>query len=392
MLNMSRRLKTLLTQASRKGLLIVNLLMWLLLDGAKFTIIRRNKIKKLLFVLINQERGNVGGDFVSLGVLNDFKRQYPKVQVSLLSDKQTLKQFGGLQKVEEIEFKGKETLKKLKEKKFDAVILQSDGGRLQVSDLKFIPYRIGRTRYNYRKFLKKENFGFTRKSYRLISKPMAVGRYEMFGELGYKFKEMKPFLYLTKKQEQKTDKFLKKNKIKNYVVIHPGGKFVVESLKKEKWAPHLWNLDRYAEVADHFSNKGYKVVVTGTKDEDLLFKEIKKRMRNKNKIVSACGLLSIREGAVLLKKSSLLIATDTAMVHIAYQGPVNAKIVELMGPSVPKSVGAWPMNDKRHRILIDKGPYYKSLRKLPLPNNYNCLKEISTEQVIRAGEALLKVK
>ena len=376
----------------RNFLLFLNYLAWALFDFSKFTKIRTNKIKKILFVLVNQDKGNVGGDFVSLGVLNDFKRQYPKIDVSILSDKQTLKQFGKIEKIEVIEYRGRKTLKELEEKEFDAVILQSQGNELSIRDFLFIPYRIGRAQFSVRNCFKTKNFGLTRKSYGLINRHMVVGRYRMFEELGFLFKKMNPFLYLSKKHESTTLKFLKANKVGKFMVVHPGGKFVAESYKKGRWPPHLWNLDRYARVADHFSNKGYWIVVTGTKEEDILFKEIKKKMKNKDKIISACGKLSIREGAVLLKKSKLLISTDTAIVHVAYQEPIHAKIVELMGPSIPKTVGAWPIDDKRHRILIDKGPYYKSLRKLPLPNNYNCLKEISTEQVIGAGEVLLKVK
>ena len=101
--------------------------------------------------------------------------------------------------------------------------------------------------------------------------------------------------------------------------------------------------------------------------------------------------MSIKEVGVLLKKSKLLIATDTAVVHLAYQEPINAKIVELMGPSIPEVVGAWPLNSPKHKILIDKGPCYRSMRKLPFKDNFNCLENIKVEQVIKAGEDLLKL-
>ncbi|MEK6844950.1 MAG: glycosyltransferase family 9 protein, partial [Nanoarchaeota archaeon] len=220
---------------------------------------------------------------------------------------------------------------------------------------------------------------------------MVGGRFKMFEALGFKFKEKKPFLEFTKHEEKNAENFIKKNKIKKFIVIHPGGKYVAESYNAGKWPPHLWNLDRYAEVADYFSEKGYKIIITGSKEEGILAEEIKKYSINKKQVIDACGKLSIKESGILLKKASLLIATDTAIIHLAYQEPINAKIVELMGPSLPEVVGAWPLNSPGHKILIDKGPCCRSMRKLPFKNNFNCLENIKVEEVIKAGEKLLQI-
>ena len=216
-------------------------------------------------------------------------------------------------------------------------------------------------------------------------------RFKMFEALGFKFPEKKLIFEYSKNDEKNAKEFLTKNRIEKFIVIHPGGKYVAESYKAGKWPPHLWNLDRYAKVADYFSEKEYKIIITGSKDEEILANEIIIHSKNKNKIISACGKLSIKEVGVLLKKSKLLIATDTAIIHVAYQEPINAKIVELMGPSIPEVVGAWPLNNPKHKILIDKGPRCRSMRKLPFKDNFNCLKNIKVEDVIKAGEDLLKL-
>ena len=98
----------------------------------------------------------------------------------------------------------------------------------------------------------------------------------MFEALGFRFSEKKPFLEFTKQEEKNADFFIKKNKIKKFIVIHPGGKYVAESYMSGKWPPHLWNLERYAKVADYFSEKGYKIIITGSKEEEILAEEIKK--------------------------------------------------------------------------------------------------------------------
>lgn len=374
----------------RKSLSLIDYLLWILFDFSKFKKIETKEIKKILVILINQEKGNVGGDFVTLGILNHFKRESPEVNLSMLSDEKTIKQFGTSNNINFIEYSRKDSLEKLKKCNFDAVLFINQG-ELKVKDLFFIQYRIGETEFGLSGFLANEKFGYTRKIHSRIRNHMVGGRFKMLEALGFKFPEKKLLFEYSKDDEKNTGKFIKKNKIKKFVVIHPGGKYIAESYKNGKWPPHLWNLDRYAEVADYFAKKDYKIIITGTKDEEILASEIKKYAKEKNKIISACGKLSIKEVGILLKKSSLLIATDTAIVHLAYQDPINVKIVELMGPSIPEVVGAWPLNSSRHRILVDKGRCCRSMRKLPFKDNYNCLKNIKVEDVIKAGEELLKI-
>ena len=385
-----QKTKTFLKECWKKSFLLFDYLIWFLFDSAKFKKIKTKKIKKILVVLVNQEKGNVGGDFITLGILNRFKKQYPKIRLAIFSDKRTINQFGKIRDIELIEYKEKNLLEKIKSERFDAAILLSSGD-LKAKDFSFIPYVIGRPYFSLKSFFKMIEFGHTRKIRSMGMSHMVGGRFKLLEALGFKFKEKRPFLEFAKSEEKKARDFLKKNKVGKFIVIHPGGKYVAESYKAGKWPPHLWNLDRYARVADHFSEKGYKILITGSKEEEILVNEIKKHSKNKKEIASACGKLSIREAGALLKKARLLIATDTSIVHIAYQDPINAKIVELMGPSIPKSVGAWPFNDPKHRILVDKGPYCRSMRKLPLKNNYNCLKNISVSDVISASEELLSL-
>ncbi|MDP2673194.1 MAG: glycosyltransferase family 9 protein [Nanoarchaeota archaeon] len=384
-----RRIFTSIHELSRNFLSIVDFLSWFLFDPSKFKKIKTNEINRILVVLINQEKGNVGGDFITLGVVNYFKKIYPNVKISFLSDYSTIKIFKNIQDIEFIKYKDKKLLKNLKNNNFKAALF-FNFGPTKISDFLFIPYRVSFSPLSLGSFKKfYRNFFLTRKVYNKMDSHMIDLRFKMFEALGFKFKEKKPFLEFTEQEEKNADDFIRKNKIKKFIILHPGGKYVAESYKAGKWPPHLWNFERYAQVADHFLAKGYKIIITGSKDEEILAKEIIKYSKEKNKIISACGKLSIKEVGTLLKKTSLLIATDTAIVHIAYQDPINAKIVELMGPSLPEVVGAWPLNSPRHKILVDKGPCCRSMRKLPFKDNYNCLKNIKVEQVIKAGEELL---
>lgn len=383
------KIKNNLHLEARKAASFLDYVIWLLFDRAKFKKIKTGEIKKILIVLINQEKGNIGGDFVTLGAMNYFKRLHPEIKLIFLSDKKTIAQFGEVPEIEFVIYSKEKSMEKLKNEKISAVLFLNQA-KLKTNEFSFIPYKIGLTHFGISGFFKRRKFGYTRKIYGKTSDHMVDGRFKMLKALGFKIKEKKLMFVYSKDEQRKVSSFLKKNNVAKFIIMHPGGKYVAESYAQGKWPPHLWNLDRYAKVADHFIKKGFKIIITGTKNEEILAGEIKKFSEHKNKIINACGKFSIREAGALLKRSELLIATDTAIVHVAYQHPINAKIVELIGPSIPEVVGAWPLDSPRHRILVDKGPYYRSMRKLPLANNFNCLKNIQVQDVIKAAEDLIK--
>lgn len=367
---------------------LLDFTLWLLLDVSKFKKIKNNKIKKILAVLINQEKGNIGGDFCTMGVLNYFVKIFPHIKIFLLTDNLTASQIDKNSKIKIIKYEDKTSLKKLKEKDFQAGIFLNLG-KLTPRNFLFIPYRISKSSNSIFSFLKIKNKIFiTRKVYLPPGIHMVNLRFKMLEALGFKFKFKKLIFENTSQEIKKINKFLKKEKIKKFIIIHPGGKYVAESHKAGKWPPHLWNLERYSNVSDHFIKKGYKILITGSREESCLAKEIKKHSKNKEEILDICGKFSIKETGAILKKSNLLIATDTSIVHIAYQ--VGIPIVELMGPSIPEAVGAWPLNSPKHKILVDKGPYSRSMRKIPFKNNFNCLEKITVKEVITSAEKLIK--
>jgi len=340
-----------------------------------------SKIYKILVILINQEKGNAGGDFVILGVINNFKKDFPDREVLLLADKKTLQGLGYLKNIKKIVLE--EDFKNLNFKEIDAALFISPGD-LRPKDFD-IPYKIGFTSLGIKGSLRSlELSRLTAKAHNKINEPMIELRYKMFEILGFSFKKKEPFLNFSKEEKIPVDLYINKNKLKKFIILHPGGKYVAEAYKSGKWPPHLWNLERYSEVAEHFTKKGFKIIITGSKEESILAQEIKGSNKN---VIDACGKFNLKELGGLLKKCSCLIATDTSIVHIAYQ--VKCPIVELLGPSIPEVVGAWPLNSPRHKFLIDKGPCHKSMRKIPYRDNFNCLKNIEAKKVIDAVNDLI---
>lgn len=127
--------------------------------------------------------------------------------------------------------------------------------------------------------------------------------------------------------------FLKKNKIKKYLVIHP----VSGHISKD------WGLENYRYLIRKLSKK-FKIIVIGAK-----FDENVNSITGKN-VFNLAGKLSIKEIAALIKNSSFIIGNDSAAVHIA--SVFNVKSLTLFsGTADYKEWKAWGKNS---HILMKK--------------------------------------
>jgi ADP-heptose:LPS heptosyltransferase len=120
-----------------------------------------------------------------------------------------------------------------------------------------------------------------------------------------------------------------------YVCIH-GGASVTE---------RQWPVDRFARVADALSDRGFTVVLTGTRGEAPHTRALARRMRAH--AIDVAGLTDLGTLAALLDRASLLVSNDTGVSHLADA---------LRVPSVVISTGdnpeRWaPIDGQLHRVL-----------------------------------------
>jgi ADP-heptose:LPS heptosyltransferase len=121
-----------------------------------------------------------------------------------------------------------------------------------------------------------------------------------------------------------------------YVCMHAGGRGPTR-----RWAP-----EKFALVADHLSEQGYRVVMTGTRDEGRLVGKAMKEMRTT--AVDLSGRTDLGSLGALLLQAKLLVSNDTGVSHLA---------AALKVPSVIVCVGSdplrWsPLDRARHRVLV----------------------------------------
>ncbi len=124
---------------------------------------------------------------------------------------------------------------------------------------------------------------------------------------------------LTEQDEKEWEQFHTEIKLKNYVCIHPGS--------RGGW--RQWQPEYFAKLADYCAEKGFTVVITGTKDEALLTQQVIANMNHKT--INATGKTSIGCAALLIKNAACLIANCTGVSHIASATETPSIIISMDG-------------------------------------------------------------
>lgn len=299
----------------------VSYFMWLLFDPSKFTSIDKRRIDKVLVVNL----GFIGDLLATTPMIRSLSKKFGKICILTR---------GGMESVLEgnpciskiISYKNdfQKDLEVIRKENFDlAVIVWPASLKISLLCLQAsIPYRIGTTQTG---LLEGKGYFLTRRvKPSLHPKHKVEENLDIARLIGIDLRKPKVEFYFSKKDELMVDKFLRKNKVKSpLIAIHPGkrGKFYSE---------YSWPLKNFTAVADSLV-KEYKanIVMTGSKEEEILAKHIIKNMKHKNSAFIASGKLNLKQFGALLKECKLLVSIDTAAVHIASASSINIPIIVL---------------------------------------------------------------
>jgi lipopolysaccharide heptosyltransferase II len=188
------------------------------------------------------------------------------------------------------------------------------------------------------------------------------------------YKENKPDIFLSQKDEA----FAKKRVKSNMIVIAPGG-----ANNPGQSAHHkLWPKENYTRLIKILLRK-YRVIIVGDKNDTPIGKFIVHEIDAKSKplLINMIGKTSIQQTAAIMKYAQCIICNDTGAMHIA--SAFNEKIISLFGPTDPKRFA--PLHKKS--IFLWKPNAYS-----PWNNVYgkfnvhgkNPILDITIDDVIRA--------
>lgn len=138
-----------------------------------------------------------------------------------------------------------------------------------------------------------------------------------------------------------------------------------------------WAIDRYIELAKHFSKKGYDIAFIGGESESKRFPlELFGEFQNWHNYM---GKLSLTESAALVKSCKLIVGGDTGIMHIA--AALNETTVSIFSCSDPNLHA--PFSDKSYFLTANiPCQYCYGTERLLACRDYECLKGVSIAEVI----------
>ncbi|RJP28098.1 MAG: glycosyltransferase family 9 protein [Candidatus Omnitrophota bacterium] len=136
-----------------------------------------------------------------------------------------------------------------------------------------------------------------------------------------------PYFYLRDKDLKAAEHFLSCNGLGNaekFITIQCG------TSDHANWK--RWDTGNFVSLIKLLFKRGIKPVLVGSKNEKGIEKIIFNQLDNDP--LSAIGVLSLKETAALIKKSSLLVCHDSGLMHIA--AAVGTKTIAIFGPTSTK--------------------------------------------------------
>ena len=169
-------------------------------------------------------------------------------------------------------------------------------------------------------------------------------------------------------------------KERDLVVVHmfPGG---TKSYLKE------WPEENWVEVINYLTKIGYRVVLTGAKPDKKKALMVYERCRRKNLVKVVAGELSLKEVALLLKKSVLVLSVNTGIMHLA--SALGCNLVALHGPTSVKRWGPLNPNSISIQSPLPCSPCLNLGFEYGCDEN-KCMRAISVETVVNAVKKFLE--
>ena len=149
-----------------------------------------------------------------------------------------------------------------------------------------------------------------------------------------------------------------------------------------KWESKLWELHRFASLADTIKEElGAGVVFTGSEGDKAAIEDIRSRM--KTRALNLAGKTTLKELAYLYQKCAAVICTDTGPMHVAAAmgSPV---VLALFGPTSPLRTGPYGAKHRVIRAGLECSPCFKKRC-----DDMSCMKKITVEMVFGAVREVL---
>ena len=149
-----------------------------------------------------------------------------------------------------------------------------------------------------------------------------------------------------------------------------------------KWETKLWDLDRFACLADRIIEELEAVVVfTGSKSDAKAIEIILSKMHTN--AFNLAGKSTLKELACLYEKCAVVLSTDTGPMHIA-AAMTTPVVIALFGPTSPRKTGPYGPKHRVVRAGVECSPCFKKKC-----NDMSCMKKITVDMVFDTVKEVL---
>ncbi|MFO7962489.1 MAG: lipopolysaccharide heptosyltransferase II [Desulfobacterales bacterium] len=162
----------------------------------------------------------------------------------------------------------------------------------------------------------------------------------------------------------------------NPVVLVPGS----------VWATKRWHRQGFRDTARHFIRSGYDVLLVGGPED----REVSATIASETGAINMAGETRIDEAMAVLNTARLVICNDSMSMHIACA--LHVPVVAVFCATTP-ALGYYPW--KNSSIVVEKTgldckPCGRHGGRTCPTGTMACIEGVSVEEVIRAGERLLR--
>ncbi|MEK9656810.1 MAG: lipopolysaccharide heptosyltransferase II [bacterium] len=256
--------------------------------------------------------------------------------------------------------------KQLQKEKYDlAIILPLSVKAALIPWLAKIPKRRG---WHYKAWLIKNRFGLLNE---YAAYPKDFKQVELYHSLHRSPFKRGPYpLPHLQTNEENTQSLQKKyaiNPTQPSLIICPGAAY---------GPTKQWPSDYFTQVASHFIEKKWLIILIGAKKETQLCQIIETTIANK-RCLNLCNKTHLDDVIDLLSSSTIILSNDSGLMHVA--AAIKKRQIAIYGSSSPKFTP--PLNTKAsiQTLNLECSPCFK--KKCPL-THYDCLKKLKPSKII----------
>lgn len=317
--------------------------------------------------------GGIGDAVLLATAVKSLKNKFPRMHITILAEQRNSGVFTLIPGVDELLCydRPREFLKALRGC-YDVVIDTEQWHRLSavVARLVRAPVKIGfdtnERRRMFTHFVPYSHDAYEASSFASLLAPLGItaGVVEMAA----------PFLTTPVSASEKAAGLLESLDRNPFVVIFSGASI----------AERRWGADRFSQVAHRLSEKGYRIVVTGGREDRLDGDDIVVAGG-----VNLAGMTTLAETAAVIARSRLVISGDSGVLHLAVG--LDVPTVSLFGPGI---AAKWAPKGERHIVLnrmLPCSPCTRFGTTPSCPDDARCMKEITADHVMAAAVRLLQL-